>query len=254
MPRPSSGKQPKSNAKSGPKLSSKYTYHYGSGIPSPDWRKGDDIPIVVRREMEERLGVQLMEIEPISDNNVFSHTIWELEMPGDSPRLEPKTGGVAKLGRIQAVAKITPKNRSKENEAPPKLSQKKLATKNEVPIKDVEPTPPPPKKQTEKRRVKAKGEEFQCNECVKKFEHSWMLIAHKRVHTGERPFVCPEQSCRKSFADRSNLRSHQRTMRHHTWDHQCGQCGKYFSQLIYLNRHTLDACRKYLMNVIHKKT
>ncbi|KAK2588775.1 hypothetical protein KPH14_001655 [Odynerus spinipes] len=82
-----------------------------------------------------------------------------------------------------------------------------------------------------------------CPYCRKCFDRPWVLKGHLRLHTGERPFECPV--CHKSFADRSNLRAHQRTRNHHQWQWRCGVCFKAFSQRRYLERHCPEACRKY---------
>ncbi|KAH1013632.1 hypothetical protein HUJ04_002598 [Dendroctonus ponderosae] len=50
-----------------------------------------------------------------------------------------------------------------------------------------------------------------CSRNGKAFKAKYKLVNHLRVHTGERPFVCPFQNCGKLFARSENLKIHKRT-------------------------------------------
>ena len=48
-----------------------------------------------------------------------------------------------------------------------------------------------------------------CETCGKKFKFQSILIRHKRIHSGEKPYSCNE--CDESFAQKSYLKAHQLT-------------------------------------------
>ncbi|XP_021567273.1 replication initiator 1 [Carlito syrichta] len=98
---------------------------------------------------------------------------------------------------------------------------------------------------------------FQCACCGKRFRHKPNLIAHRRVHTGERPyprlerflrahqrqhtgerpFACAE--CGKNFGKKTHLVAHSRV---HSGERPfaCEECGRRFSQGSHLAAHRRD--------------
>ncbi|KAF9482116.1 hypothetical protein BDN70DRAFT_468106 [Pholiota conissans] len=51
---------------------------------------------------------------------------------------------------------------------------------------------------------------YECPYCGKGFNRPSSLKIHLNSHTGEKPFVCPVESCRRSFSVLSNMRRHAR--------------------------------------------
>ncbi|NXD32698.1 YL8J protein, partial [Spelaeornis formosus] len=52
------------------------------------------------------------------------------------------------------------------------------------------------------------GPKYACAFCAKTFSRPSSLRIHTYSHTGERPFVCKEPSCRRRFSVQSNLKRH----------------------------------------------
>ncbi|KAG7248198.1 hypothetical protein CRUP_016290 [Coryphaenoides rupestris] len=51
---------------------------------------------------------------------------------------------------------------------------------------------------------------IRCNICNRVFPREKSLQAHKRTHTGERPYLCDYPNCGKAFVQSGQLKTHQR--------------------------------------------
>ncbi|AMD19282.1 HBR381Wp [Eremothecium sinecaudum] len=84
---------------------------------------------------------------------------------------------------------------------------------------------------------------YKCPDCNKHFSTEDILSQHMRTHSGEKPFQC--QYCDKKFSSSSSLRIHIRT---HTGEKPlvCKICGKRFNESSNLSKHMAVHERKYM--------
>ena len=52
---------------------------------------------------------------------------------------------------------------------------------------------------------------YSCPVCSKSFNEKGNFITHYRIHSGEKPYVCSYENCRRSFKAKSHLKDHEKT-------------------------------------------
>ncbi|KAG7319551.1 hypothetical protein KOW79_016694 [Hemibagrus wyckioides] len=69
-----------------------------------------------------------------------------------------------------------------------------------------------------------KERKYDCELCERSFSEKWALNNHMKLHTGDKPFKCPWQSCHYAFLTHSAMKDHYRT---HTGEKSflCDLCG-----------------------------
>lgn len=120
-------------------------------------------------------------------------------------------------------------------------------------------TEPLDSKQTKRaNETSARNQAYPCTieHCDRIFDRPCRRDEHVRTHTGERPFICHEPGCAKSFARDYHLKRHFKQSHTDQRDHVCSfqGCGKRFATTQRLKRHedahskekTVYTCTGYL--------
>ncbi|KAM3587575.1 uncharacterized protein V6R79_009266 [Siganus canaliculatus] len=78
------------------------------------------------------------------------------------------------------------------------------------------------------------GGRFSCPDCDKTFRFQSLLKAHRRIHTGEQPFLCPQ--CGRRFSFKQSLERHKQTHKSGR-KYECLICGQLFKSVVALKEH-----------------
>ncbi|KAG8721390.1 hypothetical protein FRC08_013552 [Ceratobasidium sp. 394] len=132
----------------------------------------------------------------------------QVSAPVDDPLIVPLTGGPPRLPQQQQQQQPQPQQKQQQQQYTPATTptasgQMIFKTSEEAAPKDDGNTSSPG----------SGSGAHKCEVCGKKFRRPSGLKDHKNIHSGEKPYCCPLETCRKGFATRSNM------IRHHNKTH-----------------------------------
>uniref|UniRef100_A0A182JUI9 Zinc finger protein Xfin n=1 Tax=Anopheles christyi TaxID=43041 RepID=A0A182JUI9_9DIPT len=78
------------------------------------------------------------------------------------------------------------------------------------------------------RNVHTAVKAYECAHCQKRFRTKESLDIHERSHTGERPFACRYEGCKKRYAHGTDRKRHERSAHTGEKPHTCTVCGTGF--------------------------
>lgn len=95
-----------------------------------------------------------------------------------------------------------------------------------------EPEQYPKFEKAEKKPSKKNAKDYMCELCGKLMQKAYME-QHVNMHTGLRPYKCPEENCNKTFASKAVLRKHTRKKKRF----ECETCHKSIQGWLFYQLH-----------------